>query len=219
MKLYGHPGCGCTRRVLATLAEKGQRAELVLIDLATGKQKSADHLARHPFGVIPVLEDDGFELYESRAIMRYLDDKFAGPRLTPQGLHARARMEQWISVEHSYLSPACWPIMYQKLLLPLFGGQPDQDTVERSKCDISVVLDAMERALAQQTHLAADEFSLADLTCMPCVELLFTTGEQDIVEARPGVAAWWQRVAARPSWPAPFTDFASIELDCPLAAE
>lgn len=221
MKLYGHPACGHTQRVLCALAEKNQEVELVVIDLATGRQKSPEHLARHPFGVIPVLEeDDGFQLYESRAIMRYLDDTLAGIALTPREGRARARMEQWISVEYSYFSPLCWPVMYQNVIVPLFGGTPNADLVADSKLDMLPVLDSLQRALEGQCYLGGEAFSLADLTFMPGIQLLFDTRESDIVEARPALHAWWQRVASRPSWcrRARKLDMLDVELDCMAAA-
>src|SRR5579883_1276415 len=73
MKLYGHPISTCTRKVLFTAQEKGHKLELVVVDLAKGEHKSADHLSRQPFGQVPALDDGGFALYESRAIARYLD--------------------------------------------------------------------------------------------------------------------------------------------------
>src|SRR3979411_2371133 len=106
MKVHGHPQSSCTRKVLVTLAEKGRRADLVVVDLFAHAQKSATHLARHPFGVIPVLEDDdGFVLYESRAIIRPLDATLDGPSLTPREARERARMDQWLSVDQSYVGP------------------------------------------------------------------------------------------------------------------
>src|SRR5262245_37977023 len=105
MKIYGHPMSTCTRKVLTVLAEKGHEAEFVLVDLLKGEQKQPDHLARQPFGVVPVLDDNGFRIYESRAIIRYLDEKLGGTSLTPTDMVGRALMNQWMSVEQSYLAP------------------------------------------------------------------------------------------------------------------
>jgi glutathione S-transferase len=92
MKLHGHPLSSCTRKVLLTAAEKDARIDLVPVDLFTGEHKQPAHLARHPFGVVPVLDDAGFVLYESRAIVRYLDARLAGPPLVPADLRDRARI-------------------------------------------------------------------------------------------------------------------------------
>jgi glutathione S-transferase len=105
MKLYGHPGSICTNRVLFALAEKSVEPEVVVVDLAKGEHKLPAHLARHPFGMLPALEDGDVSLYESRAIIRYVDDKLPGTRLPPRNRASRAAMEQWISVEQSYASP------------------------------------------------------------------------------------------------------------------
>src|SRR5271169_2565324 len=110
MKLYGHPMSTCTRKVLTTLAEKGHEADFVIVDLMKGEHKQEAHVARQPFGRVPALDDGGFWLYESRAIVRYLDEKLAGPKLTPADIQDRASMEQWISVEYSYFSPAAMKI-------------------------------------------------------------------------------------------------------------
>src|SRR4051795_9201851 len=81
MKVYGHPISTCTRKVLATLAEKGAAFEFVVVDLFKGEHKAAEHLARQPFGQVPVLEHDDFRMYESRAIIRYLDEVLPGKKL------------------------------------------------------------------------------------------------------------------------------------------
>ena len=92
MKLYGHPWSINTRKSLMTLGEKGHDAELVVVNLPGGEHKQAAHIARHPFGKVPVLDDDGFVVYEARAINRYLDEKLDGPRLTPRDPRAAARV-------------------------------------------------------------------------------------------------------------------------------
>lgn len=73
MKVFGHPWSINTRKVLMTLAEKGHEAELVLVMIPKGKHRAPPHLARHPFGKVPVLEDGGLVLYETGPINRYLD--------------------------------------------------------------------------------------------------------------------------------------------------
>lgn len=78
LKVYGFPYSTCTQKVLTALYEKDVPFEFVLVDLFTGKQKSEEYLKRQPFGKIPVLEDDGYSVYESRAIVKYIAKKYAG---------------------------------------------------------------------------------------------------------------------------------------------
>ena len=84
------------RSVLAALEEKG--ADYRFAPLAPGGSKSPEHLARHPFGRVPVLEQDGFMLYETQAILRYLDRVLPTPALTPSDPKRAARMDQVMNV-------------------------------------------------------------------------------------------------------------------------
>lgn len=200
MKVYGYPMSTCTRRVLTTLAEKGHEAQLVPVDLSKGEQKSPEYMAKHPFGVVPFFEDDGFTMYESRAIMRYLDTKLSGPKLTPSDLPSLGRMEQWISVEHSYFSPSCMAIVMELLFKPMRGGTPDMDKVDKGREGTAKVLDVVDRALMTQAYLAGDTFSLADITWLPALQFLSVTPHGSLITERPHVKAWWQRISTRPSW-------------------
>jgi len=200
MKIYGNPFSTCTRKVLATLAEKGKEVEMVMVDLGKGEQKNPEYLKRQPFGKVPALEDDGFQLYESRAIIRYLDDKLPGIKLTPADPKQRATMEQWSSVEYSYFSPTAMKIVYQKIFHPMRGQPVDMEVVKKAKEDLGRTLDVMEAQLGKTPYIAGDSFTLADIGYMPYLEYVFAGQEGDVVEARPHVAAWWKRISARPSW-------------------
>jgi len=200
MKVYGHPASTCTRKVLCLLAEKGASAEFVMVDIMKGAQKTAEHLDRHPFGVVPVFEDDdGFVLYESRAILRYLDAKLEGARLTPKNLQDHARMEQWIGVEQSYFSPPAMKAILEVFFAPMKGTTPDADVIAKGKAEAAKALDVLERALVGKDYLAG-EFSLADITYAPYLQYLFDTKAGDIIAERPNVSAWAARVLERPSW-------------------
>jgi len=90
--VHSIPGSPFGRAALATLEEKG--APYRLFPVAPGTFRSPEHLARHPFGRVPVLEHDGFRLYETQAILRYLDRVLPAPALTPADPRAAARMDQ-----------------------------------------------------------------------------------------------------------------------------
>ncbi|HMY21969.1 MAG TPA: glutathione S-transferase N-terminal domain-containing protein [Polyangium sp.] len=200
MKVYGHPASTCTRKVLCLLAEKGVSAEFVMVDIMKGAQKSEEHLARHPFGVVPAFEDDdGFVLYESRAILRYLDAKLEGASLSPKDLKDRARMEQWISVEQSYFSPPAMKAILEVFFAPMKGTTPDPDVIAKGKAEAAKALDVLERALVGKDYLVG-EFSLADIAYAPYLQYLFDTKAGDIIAERPNVSAWATRVLERASW-------------------
>jgi glutathione S-transferase len=200
MKVYGHPMSTCTRKVLTTLAEKNHKAEFVLVDIMKGDQKSADYLAKAPFGQVPVIDDDGLILFESRAIIRYLDAKLPGQALTPSDPQSRARMEQWFSVEQSYVSGPAMKIVWQNMFVPMRGGTPDQEVITKGREELDRALDITEKALGKQEYLAGGTFSLADITWMPYIEYLFPAKAGDAITSRPNLNAWWNRVSSRASW-------------------
>ncbi|WP_437766630.1 glutathione binding-like protein [Sorangium sp. So ce281] len=200
MKIYGHPMSTCTRKVLTVLAEKGQEAQFVLVDLMKGAHKQPEHLARHPFGVIPVLEDEDFTLYESRAIMRYLDHKLPGAPLAPTELRARALMDQWLSVEQSYFATPAVKIVFQRVFLPMQGKQGDEAIVDAAKAEVVRALDVVEKALAGHEYLAGSSYSLADISWMPYLQCLVVSKLGELITDRPNVAAWWKRISERPAW-------------------
>ena len=200
MKVYGHPMSTCTRKVLTALAEKGHEAEFVLTDIMKGEHKLPDAIARQPFGVIPVVEDDEFILYESRAIIRYLDDKLAGPKLVPSDIRDRAMMEQWISVEQSYMSPKAMVIIINNMFGPMMGKTPDESAVSAAKENLGHTFDVADKALARQDFFGGKTFSLADISWMPYVQYLFGAKAGDMVTERKNLGAWWKRVSERPSW-------------------
>ncbi|MCP3138882.1 glutathione S-transferase N-terminal domain-containing protein [Pyxidicoccus xibeiensis] len=202
MKVYGHPMSTCTRKVLTTLAEKGHEAQFVLVDLMKGEHKQPAHVARQPFGVIPAFEDDdGFMIYESRAIIRYLDRKLPGPSLTPSNPQAYGRMEQSISVEQSYFTPAAMKVIWERFFKPhMGGGTADEARIAEGLQGVEKVFAIIDPVLGKQQYFAGDSFSLAEVSWLPYMEFFVASGGMELIGKYKNVAAWWERVSTRPSW-------------------
>jgi glutathione S-transferase len=200
MKIYGSAMSTCTRRVLATLAEKQASYELVELDFRKGEHKTPAHLARQPFGQMPALEDNGFTLFESRAMMRYIDEAVTGHPLTPREPKVRALMEQWISVENDDYNPAISTIVAQEMFVPMMGGKTDPAKVEEAKMKLKSVVAVLDKHLAKGPHFVGDQFTLADITYLPYTEYAMNTSAKDILLGHAGFAAWWTRVSERASW-------------------
>jgi glutathione S-transferase len=200
MKLYGHPLSSCTRKVLCTLAEKSATAELVTIDLLAGEHHQPAYLAHHPFGVIPVLDDGGWKLYESRAIIRYLDATRPGPRLVPSAPREVARMDQWLSVDASYIAPHTRTLANQRIVRPHRGLAPEPAPIAEAEAALVRAFAVIDRALADTRHLAGDAFTLADISLAPYVAGLAMVGAEHVAADRPHLARWWAAVSERPSW-------------------
>lgn len=195
MKVYGNPGSTCTRKVLTALAEHQVPYEFVTIDLAKGEQKQPAHLAHQPFGQVPAIDDDGFELYESRAIIRYIDQK-AGGKLTPTDPKLRATMEQWISIETSNFAPHAMKYVYHYVM----KRTQDPATLDTAAERLRLALGVMEIQLGRTQYIAGDPFTLADIGFLPYFEYAMMTPAKEIFAEYPNVGAWWSRVSARPSW-------------------
>jgi glutathione S-transferase len=200
MKIYGNPMSTCTRRVLMTLAEKQATYDLVVLDFAKGEHKQPANLARQPFGQMPALEDNNFTLFESRAIMRYIDETVPGQSLTPKDPRQRALAEQWISVESEDFNPSVSTIVFQSMFMPMMGGKTDEAKVEEAKKKLDPIVAILDKHLAKGPHFAGDQFTLADISYMPYTEYAMQTSAKDLLLSHTNFAAWWKRVSERPSW-------------------
>lgn len=195
MKIFGHPMSTCTRKVLMTLAETNTPHEFELVDFAKNEHKQAPHLARQPFGQVPAMTDGGFELYESRAMCRYINDKVNGP-LVPSDLQARARMEQWISVETSNFTGPVMKFVFQHI----FKREQTAQALEAAATQLDAALGIMDKQLAGHPFIAGSTFTLADICFMPYIEYAMNTPAKDHFTRQPHVVAWWNKISERPTW-------------------
>jgi glutathione S-transferase len=201
MKIYGHPWSTNTRKTLMTLAEKGQRAEFVLVMIPKGEQRHPEHLARHPFGKVPVLDDDGFVLYETRAINAYLDRKLGGgAALVPRDDRASARIDQWINVADAYFIPHAQPLLVETIFRRFLGGEQNGRAIAAGREGMQPALDAADRHLESSSYFGSSSLSIADIHWMPYVDYLVQTGQGEPITRRAALAAWWERVSKRDAW-------------------
>ncbi|MBK7823782.1 glutathione S-transferase N-terminal domain-containing protein [Nannocystis sp.] len=204
MKVYGHPGSTCTRKVLTTLAEKGQAFEFVTVDIMKGQGRSPEHLARQPWGQVPVFEaDDGWQLIESRAIIRHLDATLPGTSLTPADPREKAKMDEWLSIEQSNFTPSVMKILGQLMFARWRGEEPQMSIVEDGRVGVRKAVAELEKRLTGRDYLAGPgggQFSLAEISFMPYIEYLFMCGEGGLISEQPNTAAWWARISERDSW-------------------
>ena len=106
MRLYHHPRSSNSRRVTATAFHLGVELELIVVDLAKGKHRSPAYLQLNPNGKVPLLDDAGFLLWESHAIIQYLADKTPGQMLYPLDPRARADINRWLFWSAYHFTPA-----------------------------------------------------------------------------------------------------------------
>ena len=185
--------------VRLALAEKGVAHELVSV--TASEFRSAAHLARHPFGKIPAFEHDGFALYETQAILRYIDECFPTAPLQPIELHPFARMNQIMGIVDAYLAPSLLAgVIFQRFVAPMLGRQTDETAVTAALPKVRECLGEIARLANAQPFLAGDAVSLADLMAIPQIYYFkkFPEGAAQLAEL-PSLAAWVGRMEARQS--------------------
>lgn len=201
--LHGAAYSVYVRAARMALAEKGVAYTLVPVDVFAPGGSPAEHLTRQPFGKIPAFEHDGFTLYETGAITRYVDEAFDGPPLQPTDPKARARMNQAISIQDGYVYPdLVWGLYVERNEAARRGRPVDEAKIARFTARAETCLAALE-ALAAGPWLAGPALTLADLHAAPMFALFVQTPEgQAMLTRHPRLAAWWAAISARPSFAA-----------------
>lgn len=199
--LYGPAYSTYVRAVRMTLREKGVDYDLVHVDMMSGEHRGPEHLRRHPFGRLPVFEHNGFQIYESNAIVHYIDDAFPGKRITPAGMHRRARDQQIVDVINSY----GYNRIITRLVLPYFFADkekgPDMAAIAAAVPDVEHVLGAIQDLMTDpDPYLVGREIGFSDLFLAPILYylMMFPEGGR-ILPKLPRLASWWLAMQQRDS--------------------
>jgi len=196
--VYGVPGSPYVRMPLLACEEKG--APYRLVPLGMGDSKSPEHLARHPFGRIPAIEHDGFQLYEADAIIRYIDQVLDGPSLTPSDPKAQARMNQVMGVVDWYVMPSLSAgIGFNRVVAPHFGIPVNEAAVQAAIPQARICIRALEDILGDNPYFAGETYSLADIMAVAHLEVVPASPEGAELIAGSPLLAWLDRVNARPA--------------------
>jgi glutathione S-transferase len=199
MIVHGIPGSPYVRAALVTLEEKG--ADYELAAMAFGTLKQEPHLSRHPFGRIPAFEHDGWMLYETQAIMRYVDEVVPGPRLQPQEPRAAARMNQLMGITDWYvMRQVSMPITRNRVVAPRVNRPVDEEEVMQAIPNARICIAEIGRLLDDHSWMAGDSLSLADLLLAPHLSMFAQSPEgAQILQDHENLKGWLARIEARPS--------------------
>jgi len=200
IRFYYGPGSPFSWRVQLVLEEKKLPYEAVLLSFSKGEHKSAEHLARSPHGKVPALTDDGLTLYESSAIVEYLEERYPKPSVMPADPAARAlvRIEELECL--LYLAETFRAVARQAFFTP--PEQRDAAALDAARADVRSQLERLEARAAgrRARYIVGDEPSRADFTWLPFVEIAGRAGA-DVDRARtPWLIDWRETMRARPSY-------------------
>jgi glutathione S-transferase len=197
------PGSPFARAVMATLEEK--RAPWRLAAMTPQQLREPGHLARNPFGRMPAIEHAGFTLYETQAIVRYIDRVWPQPALTPKDARAAAQMDQAMNVNDWYLFQGCGNVIgFQRVVAPkLLGLKPDEAAIAAAMPHARKVFAELSRLLADKPYFAGDQVSLAEMMLVPQFDFISRAPEwTQLTGTLPNLVSWFERASARPSFEA-----------------
>jgi len=193
MKLYYFPASTFSRRVRVALLEKDISCELIELSLPTGQHKQDWYAALNPYAKVPTLVVGDVALYESAAILTYLEATHPTPPLVPNDACGRALVDMHVRLCDAHVGRYAGAILFPKRFVPQANW--DLQAMEAARKEIDRHLVIIERELGDRPYLVGDAFTLADVAYLPFLHFLALME----VSAGPRVKAWADRVLARPS--------------------
>jgi glutathione S-transferase len=197
--VYGFPRSTYVNIVRLVLTHKNVPYTFHDLETVMGKP---EHLALHPFDRVPILRHDDFTIYETSAIASYVDEAFGGPRLTPQDVRPRGRMNQWISAVDSYYYPyMIYHVTHERIVFPELGIASDEKVVEHALPKVERGLGVLERELSHgKDYLLGSELTLADFYLLPSTfAFSFTEEGKTMYPKFPAFCRWRERMENLPS--------------------
>ncbi|MGE5164253.1 MAG: glutathione S-transferase family protein [Sphingobacteriales bacterium] len=194
----GVPGSPFMRAVQMGLEEK--RVPYRVQAMKPRESKTEAYLKKHPFGRVPLIECGNFTLYETQAILRYIDAEFPDPPLQPRDHQAAARMNQIIGINDWYLFPKVVAVVvFNRIIGPTLGIPTDEAAIEAALPMARTCIAELDRLLGMARFLAGDALSIADLMLAAQLDFFLESPEGKSLIANTDLSRWLARMNERPS--------------------
>ena len=161
-----------------------------------GRNKDPEYLALNPNGTVPTIVEDGFALWESNAIVRYLASTHGQGTLWPKDAHERAHADQWMDWQQTVVNPAIFPVFFA--FVRQKPEERDMNAVKAGRDKLAAAFAILDKHLAKNNFVAGPRFTMADIPLGIIAYRWFTLPIER--ENLPAVAAWYDRLAARPAF-------------------
>jgi glutathione S-transferase len=194
LKIYGVARSRAFR-TLWMAKELGLDYQHVKVDFATGETRTPAHLALNPNGHVPVIDDDGFILWESMAINLYLAKKYGAGELYPSRLEDEARAWQWSLWGMTEVERPVLTALFNRAILP--EGKRDPAAADAAEKSLAAPLKVLDGVLGPTLYLLGDHFTVADLNVASI--LAWARPAQIDMSPFPRVAEWLKNCAERPA--------------------
>jgi len=195
LKIWGRISSINVRKVVVVAQELGVPFERIEAGGAFGVVKTPEFLARNPNGLIPLLEDDQVELWESNAIVRYLCARHAPDTLYPLALPARFDAERWMDWQQTTLNRAGRDAFIQLIRTP--ADKRDPRLLERSVAATESLFALLDRQLADRAYICGERFTMADIPLGCEAHRWFNLPRTHA--SWPHVERWYAALRARPA--------------------
>lgn len=198
LKLYVFPPSPRAFKVLLAAHQLGIDYELKLVDLTKGEQKAPSFVALNPNGRMPVLDDDGFVLWESNAIVEYLAAKTGGAWL-PREARERLALTKWLYWECSHWDPTCSIFVFERLVKPFFGlGETSEAEIAKAETTFHRLAGVLNGELDRHRYVTGDALSIADLSIASALSVAERVNYP--LENYRGIQRWHADLKALPAW-------------------
>ena len=199
IKLHVFPLSPRAFKVLFAASQLGIAYEMSFVNFAKQDQKAPGFTALNPNQRMPVLEDDGFVLWESNAIVQYLASLKPDSGLLPADLKARMTAAKWQFWETAHFDPACAIFMFERVVKPLFGrGEASETEIKRGEELLARLCPVLEGALQRTRYVAGDSLTVADISLGAA--LVSADQAKMPIEPYRGIQRWRTDLATLPGW-------------------
>jgi glutathione S-transferase len=169
LKIYGSDMSGPANKVRMAANALGLTYEYIRISIKDGENRTEQYLKMHPAGKVPVIDDDGFVVFESDAIIKYLAVQKQSS-LYPSDKKQRAVIDQWMDFTALHVGTAMSKVVYNRIFAPLRNIPVDQRALTEGQQFLDRFLPVVDRQISREGHLAGKQFSLADIALLSVLD-------------------------------------------------
>jgi glutathione S-transferase len=199
LKLYDFPMSPNGRKVRAVAIELGIPLEIVNVDLMSGANVKPEFLRVNPNGKVPVLEDNGWYLFESSAIMQYLCGLKPQAGLYPTDPKLRAEVNQWLAWDGVHLAfEGVFPLYRERMFRPMANEAPRQEVEQIALENLNRFAGVLNSVIEGKQYLVGDRLTIADFG--PVGTLMYSDAAKIDLARYPNLKAYLARIAGRESW-------------------